>query len=86
MHSTTDYSPFKIVYSFIPLTPLYFIILLLMKGLVLMVKKKKNTGGEKFTYKDTTINRETNEQLHSRQNENTNWYGLNKRLGVCVCI
>jgi hypothetical protein len=41
MHSTTDYSPFKIVYSFIPLTPLYFIILLLMKGLVLMVKKKK---------------------------------------------
>ena len=40
MHSTTNYSPFKIVYSFIPLTPLYFILLLLIKGLVLIVKKK----------------------------------------------
>ena len=40
MHSTTNYSPFKIVYSFIPLTPLYFILLLLIKGLVLTVKKK----------------------------------------------
>jgi hypothetical protein len=59
MHSTTNYSPFKIVYSFIPLTPLYFILLLLIKGLVLIVKKK-NTDGERFTYKDTTINREIN--------------------------
>ena len=29
MHYTTHYSTFKIVYSFIPLTPLYFIPLLI---------------------------------------------------------
>ena len=56
MHSITNYSSFKIVYGFNPLTPLDLISLPVDERVVLMVLK--STGGKGFTCKDLTTNRE----------------------------
>ena len=57
MHSTTDYSPFEIIYHFNPTTPLDLIRLPIDKR-VSLDDNKKSIGSEGLISKDLAINRE----------------------------
>ena len=84
VHSSTDYSPFEIVYGFNPLTPLDLVPLPIDERASLDVKKKAEILGNFMCVLNSILKRKMN-NMHSRPIKEEGVFFLNQEIG-CGCI